>query len=547
MPSTAGERHRIRAPLPTHSRRGGTGRLNPNSLKEDRMRAHLITLGILLLAACSGGDDDGPTGTGGSSEVTLVGGQVVCDSCESVRIVLAGSGIAGVRSATLITSDVARTTLPARITIDRESGDSGDRLVLTVYFDQGVPEGQFDLWLDPPSAGDAARVVPAALRVTRARPGPGTVGTLRVYVAVSGVDRDFGYTLRTVAGCAPDACAPLAVEAFTGASRALLPGTYTFRLEDVGDNCTVTGSPNPTTLELQRGVSVALSYRLSCVEVANPGWVRVSNVTAGPEVDQDPDYQVSCNGLDCRAFPLAANRDTVLRLPPGQVTIGLTGVAAHCSLASPASVALTVTAGDTVTAAFPVTCSERPAITATIRTSGREIVENVTITTCADDYYSSNFGCQRRSAASNGVVVFAGIDPGVYTVYLDTYSLPENCAPSGGDSRTVQVLGSAVSVAFEIICRGFGTVRVTTVTTGTNQDASYEVVRPSGCDDYYYVLCDRKLIAASGSVDYRTASGTQWFQLTDVASNCAPTTANPATVTVVEDAIVDLRFEVICR
>lgn len=509
------------------------------------MRAHLITLGILLLAACSGGDDDGPTGPGGTSEVTLVGGQVVCDSCESVRIVLAGPGIAGVRSATLITSDVARTTLPARITIDRESGDSGDRLVLTVYFDQGVPEGQFDLWLDPPSAGDPARVVPAALRVTRARPGPGTVGTVRVYVAVSGVDRDFGYTLRTVAGCEPAACEPLSVEAFTGASRALLPGTYTFRLEDVGDNCTVSGSPNPTTLELQRGVSVALSYRLSCVEVANPGWVRVSNVTAGPEVDQDPDYQVSCNGLDCRAFPLAANRDTVLRLPPGQVTIGLTGVAAHCSLTSPASVALTVSAGDTVTAAFPVTCSERPRINVTIRTSGRELVDSVFVNTCPTEYYST-VGCQRRTVSSNGDVVFAGIAPGEYNVILETYYLPENCAPSGASGRIVQVEGSTVSVDFAIVCWGFGTVRITTVTTGTNQDASYEVVRPAGCDDYY-VLCDRKLITASGSVDFRTASGTQSFELKDVSSNCAATTANPATVTAIEDAIVDLRFEVICR
>lgn len=509
------------------------------------MRAHLITLGILLLAACSGGDDGGPTGTGGSSEVTLVGGQVVCDSCESVRIVLAGPGIAGVRSATLISSDVARTTLPARITIDRESGDSGERLVLNVYFDQGVPEGQFDLWLDPPSAGDGARVVPAALRVTRARPGPGTVGTVRVYVAVSGVDRDFGYTLRTVAGCEPAACEPLAVEAFTGASRSLLPGTYTFRLDDVGENCTIAGTPNPATIELQRGLSVALSYRLTCVEVANPGWVRVSNVTTGPDVDQDPDYKVSCNGLDCRGFTLAANRDTVLRLAPGQVTIGLTGVAAHCSLGSPTSVALTVSAGDTVTAAFPVTCRERPGINVTIRTSGREIVDSVMVYICSTDYYS-NFGCQSRTVSSNGAVTFAGIDPGSYGVRLDTYRLPENCAPSGDSYRRVEVQGSAVFVDFAITCLGFGTVRVTTVTSGTNQDASYEVVRPSGCDDYY-VLCDRKQVAASGSVDFRTASGPQAFELRDVASNCTWTTANPAAVTAIEDAIVDLRFEVVCQ
>lgn len=509
------------------------------------MRARLLTLGILLLAACSSGED-GPTGTGGNKEVSLVGGQVVCDSCASARFVLAGPGIAGVRSATLISSDLKSTTLPARVSLDRASGPSGDQLVVTIYFDQGVPEGEFDLWLDPPTVGDAARIVPAALRVTRALPGPGTLGTVRVYVQVSGVDRDFAYTFRAVAGCEPADCPPIAVEAFTGASRSLLPGTYTFRLDDVGENCTIAGSPNPATLELQRGISTALSYRLTCVQVANPGWVRVSNVTTGPELDRDPDYQVSCRGLDCRAFTLAANRDTVLRLAPGEVTIGFTGVATHCSLASPTTVALTVSAGDTATAAFPVTCRERPSINVTIRTSGRDIVDSVGVYICSRDYYS-NFGCQSRTASSNGAVAFAGIDPGPYGVHLQTYRLPENCAPTGESSRDVEVQGSAVFVDFAITCQAFGTVRVSTVTSGTNQDASYEVVRPSGCDDYYYVLCDRKLITASGSVDYRTASGTQSFQLTDVSSNCAPTTANPATVTVVEDAIVDLRFEVICR
>jgi hypothetical protein len=235
----------------------------------------------------------------------------------------------------------------------------------------------------------------------------------------------------------------------------------------------------------------------------------------------------------------------VLRLPPGQVTIGLTGVAAHCSLTSPASVALTVSAGDTVTAAFPVTCSERPRINVTIRTSGRELVDSVFVNTCPTEYYST-VGCQRRTVSSNGDVVFAGIAPGEYNVILETYYLPENCAPSGASGRIVQVQGSTVSVDFAIICWGFGTVRITTVTTGTNQDASYEVVRPSGCDDYY-VLCDRKLITASGSVDFRTAPGTQSFELKDVSSNCAVTTANPATVTAIEDAIVDLRFEVVCQ
>jgi hypothetical protein len=505
-----------------------------------------LTLGLLLLAACSGGDD-GLNGTGGTSEVQLVGGQVVCDSCESVRLVLAGPGIVGVRSATLVTSDVARTTLPARITIDRESGESGDRLVVTAFFDQGVPVGQFDLWLDPLTAGDGARVVPAALRVTRSRAGPGMLATVRVYVQVNGVDRDLSFTLRTVAGCAPDECAPMPMEPYTGLSMSRAPGTYTFRLDDVGDNCTLTGSPNPATLELRRGTLAALSYRLTCVQVANPGWVRVSNVTTGPEPDRDDEYQVSCVGLDCRAFSLAANRDTVLRLPPGELTLRVAEVAPHCSLTGPATVSLTVSAGDTATAAFPVACRERPGILVAVRTSGRNLVDSVRVWLCSSDYYST-FACRYQTAASNDTVRFSGIDAGNYNVGLYPLGVSDNCAITGGaGGRDVVVQGSTVTVDFEVICRALGTVRVSTVTSGTGQDASYQVVRPSGCDDYY-VLCDRRTITASGSVDFRVVPGPQSFLLADVANNCAVVApGNPATVTAAEDALVELRYEVVCQ
>ena len=501
-------------------------------------------LGLLLLAACSAGDD-GTRPSDDQSEVQLVGGQVVCDSCTSARIVLAGAGIDGVRSATLVTSDLARTTLPARINIDRESGASGDQLILTAFFDQGVLEGVFDLWLDPPSAGDAARVVPAALRVTRARPGPGTQGTVRVYVTVSGVDRDLGYTLRTVAGCEPSACPPMPVSAFIGVSQSLSPGTYTFRLEDVGENCTLSGSPNPATLELPRGVPAALSYRLTCVPVANPGWVRVSNVTTGPGPDLDEGYKVSCTGLDCRTFTLVANRDTVLRLPAGQLTLGFSDVAPHCSLAGPSTVTLAVSAGDTATAAFPVTCRERPSINVTVRTTGRDIVDVVHFSMCYDNYYTGF--CRYQAASSNGTTAFAALTPGTYHINLSTYYLPENCTPSGQLGQTVEVQSSAVFVDFAITCLAYGTVRISTVTSGTNQDAGYVVVRPSGCDDYS-VPCDRQLIASSGSVEFRTAPGSQTFLLTDVAPNCtvvAP--GNPATVAAIEDTVVELRYEVACH
>jgi hypothetical protein len=283
---------------------------------------------------------------------------------------------------------------------------------------------------------------------------------------------------------------------------------------------------------------------VTCVPVANPGWVRVSNVTTGPEVDWDDEYTVSCAGLDCRAFTLAANRDTVLRLAPGQLRLGFTGVSPHCTLSSPSTRELTVSAGDTVDAAFPVACNERPSINVIVRTAGRELVDSAYLYICSLDYYAS--GCRYGTVSSNGSLRFPGIDPGGYAVGLNTYRLPENCSLTGSPYREVEVLGTTVTVEFAITCRAFGTVRVSTVTSGTNPDASYEVVRPSGCDDYY-VLCDVRSVPASGSVDFRAAPGPQSFLLRDVASNCAVRGANPAEVEAIEDGLVELRFEVDCR
>jgi hypothetical protein len=181
----------------------------------------------------------------------------------------------------------------------------------------------------------------------------------------------------------------------------------------------------------------------------------------------------------------------------------------------------------------------------TVRTTGRELVDVVYLSICSNNYYST-FACRRQSAASNGTVTFAGLDAGEYVVGLEPYLLPENCAISGDPYRVVSVQGATVPVDFTIECRAFGTVRVTTVTSGTNQDASYLVLRPSGCDNYY-VACDAKTVPASGSVDFRAAAGRQTFELADVSPNCAPTTANPAAVTAIEDGIVEVRFEVICR
>ena len=89
------------------------------------MSARLLRLCVAcLLVGC--GTDEPPDDDGASRSIQLVGGQAVCDSCASVRLVLTGPGIVSVDEATFVTSDMARTSVAARIALSREPGASGE-------------------------------------------------------------------------------------------------------------------------------------------------------------------------------------------------------------------------------------------------------------------------------------------------------------------------------------------------------------------------------------------------------------------------------------
>jgi hypothetical protein len=232
----------------------------------------------------------------------------------------------------------------------------------------------------------------------------------------------------------------------------------------------------------------------------------------------------------------------VLRLAPGELTVGFSDVAPHCSLSSPTPVPLTVSAGDTATVAFAVTCRELPSIRATVQTTGSLIDDAMTIRVCDWSYYGT---CQSQTVPSNGAITFPRMSPGRYSVSIS--DVADNCASTGRSWVEVEVQGSDVVVAFEITCQAFATVRVSVATTGTNQDLAYRVVHETWCDNWYYV-CPEQGLPSPGSVDFRTLPGMQTFRLVDVADNCtvvAP--GNPATVTALEAATVDVRFEVVCQ
>ncbi len=85
---------------------------------------------------------------------------------------------------------------------------------------------------------------------------------------------------------------------------------------------------------------------------------------------------------------------------------------------------------------------------------------------------------------------------------------------------------STTNVTFQVTCTALPVVRVTAPTSGTNRDASYSVVNETTCD--YYYGCDQKVLPATGTVEFKVATGSYVFRLIDIASNCTVNGNNPA-------------------
>ncbi len=185
---------------------------------------------------------------------------------------------------------------------------------------------------------------------------------------------------------------------------------------------------------------------------------------------------------------------------------------------------------------------ELPGIRATVQTSGRELPQSVGVLVCVD---ASEAVCQYQSVATNGEVTFPSLAPGDYYVQLN--NLDANCSLVGEWIHFVALQDSTVTVGFAIQCRGRGTVRVSTVTSGSNAPTTFEVVHQADCYDYYST-CERKTVASTGSVDFLAFPGSRTFLLEGVADNCAVAApGNPATVEAIEDGVATLRFEVACQ
>jgi Tol biopolymer transport system component len=155
-------------------------------------------------------------------------------------------------------------------------------------------------------------------------------------------------------------------------------------------------------------------------------------------------------------------------------------------------------------------------------------------------YRASLDNGQTRSLDSlTSRATFFDVEPGPHTVRLE--GLAPNCSVVGQNPMPVTVVSEIATTAqFNVSCvANVGTLRVTTVTTGSGQDPDGYVVMVDGVQ--------RSAIGANAAVaiaDLRV--GQHQVSLAQVASNCRVSSQQSVSVNVTFQATVDVLFNIQC-
>ncbi|HEX6433618.1 MAG TPA: hypothetical protein VFZ87_05235, partial [Gemmatimonadales bacterium] len=324
---------------------------------------------------------------------------------------------------------------------------------------------------------------------------------------------------------------PNATASLTG----ITPGMHTLGLTGLAGNCELAGE-NPRPIAVTAGQTAPVTFSVSCVTPGPAtGTLTISTSTSGSDQDADG-YSVSLDGGTSQ--PIGVNSTLTLpNLSSSSHQLELLGVAPNCTVAGANPRSVIVSAGQTSTVSFSVTCSAP--------TPGGGTLEIATTTSGADpdpDGYTVRLDeGTAQPIGSNATLALANVSAAEHRVRL--LGIADNCTAPTNPLHVVVPSGGVGRAAFAITCSPLapstGSVRITVATSGGDQDP----------DGYSFTIdgAGAQAIPINGSrtVDGLTP-GPHSIQLGGVAANCTVGGENPRSVTIVADQIQPAAFSVTC-
>lgn len=173
---------------------------------------------------------------------------------------------------------------------------------------------------------------------------------------------------------------------------------------------------------------------------AQTGSLDVTTSTTGSNVPSG--YTVTVDGNTSQPSGINATV-TFAGLAAGSHTVVLSGVPANCTVSGSATQTVTVTGGQTATAAYSVSCVTPPgSLAVTTSTSGTSLPSAYTLTVD---------GSQSRAVGINATTTFTSLAAGSHSVVLS--GVPSNCTLSGSATQTVTVpSGATATASYSVNC-----------------------------------------------------------------------------------------------
>jgi len=175
-----------------------------------------------------------------------------------------------------------------------------------------------------------------------------------------------------------------------------------------------------------------------------PGAVQVTTVTNGVEPDADG-YSVQMDAEPATAIG-SAETHTFTGVTPGDHALRLEGLAANCTVSGDNPRSVTVTASDTTSVTFEVTCSSTAvtgSIQVTTATSGNSAD--------ADGYTVSLDNGSPQAIKDDTPITIESVAAGDHR--LELAGMASNCTVEGENPRTVQVTaGTQAATTFTVSC-----------------------------------------------------------------------------------------------